>query len=89
MLRSDTPSPRGEPDLPGASTSAADIAEQDAFSLLVEIADLVQEQADGLADAALSGDRARARLHVCLLSRAVRSALVTVNEILKAERNRT
>jgi hypothetical protein len=72
------------------SGAAAAVADGDAFALLVEIADLAHEQADELADAALRGDRARVRLYACLLSRAVRSALLTVNDItIEAERNRT
>jgi hypothetical protein len=72
-----------------SSAAAANVAEQDAFALIAEIADIVRDRADELADAAMRGDRARTRLHACLLSRAVRSALLTVNEILiEAERNR-
>jgi hypothetical protein len=65
-------------------------ADEDAFALLEEIAVLARDHAELLADAAVCGDRARARLHACLLSRAVRSALLTVNDILiEADRNGT
>jgi hypothetical protein len=73
---------------PSAAAAAA-VAEQDAFELLAEIADLVREHANELAGAAVRGDRARVRLHSCQLSRAVRSALLTVNDIFtEAERKR-
>jgi hypothetical protein len=69
--------------------SAAAFADEDAFALIAEIADLVHGHADELADAAVRGDRARVRLYACQLARDVRSALLTVNDILiEAERNR-
>ncbi len=63
------------------SAAAVAVAEREAFKLIVEIADLMHGHADELADAAISGDRARVRVHACLLAGAVRSALLTVNDI--------
>jgi hypothetical protein len=68
-------------DLPPPQSAAADPA---AFELLEEIADLAHDHADELADAAAAGDRARARLHVCLLSRIVRTGLLTVGDLFEA-----
>jgi hypothetical protein len=71
-----------------ASSAAAAAAEQDAFTFVAEAADIARDHAEALADAAMRGDHARVRLHACQLSRVVRSSLVTVDEILEAERSR-
>jgi hypothetical protein len=71
-----------------ASSAVAAAAEQDAFTFVAEAADIARDHAEALADAAMRGDHARIRLHACLLSRATREALLTVNEILGAERRR-
>lgn len=67
------------------SAAAAAVADPAAFELLEEIADLALEHAELLADAAAAGDRARIRLHVCQLSRIVRTGLLTVGELFAAE----
>ena len=73
---------------PAPPLQASDAAEQDAFTLVAEIADMAREHAELLADAALRADRARVRLHACLISRVIRSALLTVADLeAAAERN--
>jgi hypothetical protein len=77
-------------DIGTPSAAAVAVAEREAFALILETADIARDHADELAAAAISGDRARVRLHACQLSRAVRSALLTVNDIfIESERNRT
>jgi hypothetical protein len=68
------------------SAAAAEVAEQDAFALVYEAACIAQDHADKPAHAAIRGDRAGARLHACLLSRATRRALLTIEQI--AQRGR-
>jgi hypothetical protein len=67
--------------------SAADAVEQLRFDALGEIADMASGYANELADAATRGDRQRARLFACQLSRVTRTALLTIAEIF-AERER-
>jgi hypothetical protein len=61
------------------SQSAADAADREAFNLLEELANMVADYAGALGDAAAHGDRARARLYACQLSRVIRTALLTVD----------
>jgi hypothetical protein len=52
-----------------------------AFDALGEMADLAIDYAEALKDAAMQGDRLRARLYACQLSRVTRSALLTLADI--------
>jgi hypothetical protein len=56
------------------------------FDALGEMADLAMEYAEALKDAATQGDRLRARLYACQLSRVTRSALLTVADIFAEPR---
>jgi ParB family chromosome partitioning protein len=63
------------------SEAAADVATQVAFDVLAEAAGVAVDCAEALEDAATSGDRTKARLWACMLSRAARSALLTVADL--------
>jgi hypothetical protein len=63
------------------SAAAADAAERLAFDALGEMTDLAIDCAEALRDAATQGDRLRARLYACQLSRVTRSALLTVGDL--------
>jgi hypothetical protein len=63
------------------SQAAADVADREAFNVLEESADMAVSYAGALGDAAAHGDRARARLYACQLSRVTRTALLTVADL--------
>jgi hypothetical protein len=71
------------------SAAAADAAERLAFDALSEMADLAIDYAEALKDAATQGDRLRARLYACQLSRVTRSALLTIADIFAVPRGAT
>jgi hypothetical protein len=66
-----------------ATKAAGDVV---AFDVLTEAAGVAINCAEALEDAAMSGDRARARLWACMLSRAARSALLTVADLFAEPR---
>jgi hypothetical protein len=68
------------------SEAAADVVTQVQFDVLAEAAGVAVNCAEALEDAAMSGDRARARLWACMLSRAARSALLTLSDLLEPRR---
>jgi hypothetical protein len=69
------------------SAATADAAERLAFDALGEMADLAIDYAEALKDAATHGDRLRARLYACQLSRIVRTTLLTVADIFGEPRS--
>jgi hypothetical protein len=72
---------------PGSvAPAAAERADAVAFEVLAEAAGVAVNCAEELEAAATSGDRARARLWACLLSRAARSALLTVADLFAEPR---
>jgi hypothetical protein len=68
------------------SEAAADVVDQIAFEVLAETADMAISYAGALGDAAVRGDRARARLYACQLSRVTRTALITVADLFESRR---
>jgi hypothetical protein len=68
------------------SEAAADIVDQVAFEVLAEVAGQAVNCAEELEAAATSGDRTRTRLWACMLSRAARSALLTVGDLFAEPR---
>ena len=68
------------------SEAAADVVDQVAFEVLAEAAGVAVNCAEELEAMATSGDRARARFWACLLSRAARSALLTVADLFEPRR---
>ena len=69
------------PDDPHSEANFDALLDDLKYDLLVEIADIVIAYADRVRDAALGNDRDRARLHAGLVSRAVKSMLITIAEI--------
>ena len=68
------------------SEAAADVVDQVAFDVLAETADMAVSYAGALGDAAARGDRGRARLYACQLSRVTRTALITVADLFAEPR---
>ena len=68
------------------SEAAADVVDQVAFEVLAEAAGVAVNCAEELEAMATSGDRARARLWACLLSRVARSALLTLGDLFAEPR---
>jgi hypothetical protein len=69
------------------SEAAADVVDQVAFDVLAETADMAVSYAGALGDAAARGDRARARLYACQLSRVTRTALITLADLFAEARS--
>jgi hypothetical protein len=68
------------------SEAAADVVDQVAFDVLAEAAGVAINCAEALEAAAVSGDCARTRLWACTLSRAAKTALLTVTDLYELRR---
>jgi hypothetical protein len=66
-----------------SAPSALDVIDDERFLVLAEAAELACHHARHARHAALNHDRSRARLNVCQASRAIRSALVTLEELCR------